>query len=381
MSAWDHLTILLPLKDRAAFTERWLAYAAAGHLHCKILIADGGCNDDAHTIASSYQARGLRVEYVRYPHDRSYEQYFAKIADAVSRITTPYAVMADNDDLFVADGLRAAVEFLDDNPDYAACGGQCAVFWLESERLTNGDERVYGDRVDWKCSSQFSTDVASSAAQRLIERCLGANDVFYAVHRTDLMKSYFEAVRDCNPRDLFLMEQLVMFLAAIAGKTRQLDRLYIARQQDSPGSSGGAHQQRFGDWYDRMLVPTWSEDFARFVECSAAALVRADHITPEDARRVVIDSYKASVAPSLLADLVEEPTVSPTMPLVLQVVRRLVKMPATSRARRLMQRLYRRSRWLSHDVVHGTEFRTRRARQAGREFAPVAEFLTNRQVS
>jgi hypothetical protein len=168
----------------------------------------------------------------------------------------------------------------------------------------------------------------------------------------------------------------VMFLTAIAGRTKQLDTLYIARQQDSPGSSGGAHQARYGDWYDRMLVPTWSEDFTRFVECATAALSRADSIDPEAARRIVVDSYKASVAPSLLGDLVEEPTVSVTMPVVLQIVRRLVNLPGTSVARRIAQSMYRGSRWLSHDFVHGTEFRTRRARAAAREFTPVREFLT-----
>ena len=85
-----------------------------------------------------------------------------------------------------------------------------------------------------------------------------------------------------------------------------------------------------------------------------------------------------SVAPSLLADLVEEPTVSLSMPVVLQVVRRLVNLPHTSRARRVAQWLYRRTQWLSHDFVHGTEFRTRRAREAAREFTPVRDFLAGR---
>ena len=125
-----------------------------------------------------------------------------------------------------------------------------------------------------------------------------------------------------------------------------------------------------------MLVPTWSGDFTRFVECSAAALARADGIPLVDARRSVVASYKMSVAPSLLADLVEEPTVSFSMPLVLQVVRRLVNLPRTSRARRVVQWCYRRARWLSHDFVHGTEFRTRRAREAAVEFTPVRTFLT-----
>lgn len=372
----DHLTILLPAKDRVAFTDRWLAYAAGALRPFRVLIADGGSDDTVAALAASRLSQGLRVEYVRYPFDSSYTLFYTKLADALARVTTPFVVMADNDDLFIPQGLTRAVEFLLANPDHVACGGQCAVFWIAGERTSSQSDTTYGDAVEWKVSSQFSSDVADTAEQRLRERCLGANDVFYAVHRTDLLRRHFAALRDCNPRDLFLMEQLVMFLTAIAGKTRQLDTLYIARQQDSPDSSGGAHQARFGDWYDRMLVPTWSEDFTRFVDCASEALARADGIPADTARRAVVESYKMSVAPSLLADLVEEPTVSFSMPIVLQVVRRLVNLPPTSIARRLAQWSYRRTRWLSHDFVHGTEFRTRRARAAVQEFAPVRTFLT-----
>jgi len=372
------LTILLTLKDRAPFTQRWLTYAATAKLPFRILIADGGTDDAATPLVADARAAGLDVELIRYPIDRSYADYFAKVADALSRVTTPFVVMADNDDLFIPQGLARAVEFLLAHDDHVACGGQCAVFWVSGAGTSTQADTLYGDTVEWKCSSQFSSDVADTAAQRLRERCLGANDVFYAVHRTDLLRRHFEAVRDCNPRDLFLMEQLVMFLTAIAGKTRQLDTLYIARQQDSTGGSGGTHQDRFGGWYDRMLLPTWSEDFTRFVDCAAAALSCADGISADAARRAVVESYKMSVAPSLLADLVEEPTVSHAMPAVLQVVRRLVNLPRTSRARRLAQWLYRRTQWLSHDFVHGTEFRTRRAREAAGEFTPVRTFLTGR---
>jgi glycosyltransferase domain-containing protein len=370
-----HLTILLPLKDRVPFTHRWLAYARA-HLPFRVLIADGGADATVAAAVAAERSQGLDVEYVRYPFDSGYAEYYAKLADALSRVTTPFVVMADNDDLFIPDALQLAIEFLQAHPEYVACGGQCAVFWLSSQGAPARPDTVYGDHIEWKCSSQFSTDVADTASQRLRERCRGANDVFYAVHRTDLLRRHFEAVRDTNPRDLFLVEQLVMFLTAIAGKTRQLDTLYIARQQDSPGSSGGTHQERFGNWYDRMLVPTWSEDFTRFVDCSAAALSRADGIPVEEARRTVVESYKMSVAPSLLADLVEEPTVSWSMPTVLQVVRGLVNLPRGSLLRRLAQACYRQTRWLSHDFVHGTEFRTRRAGQAALELAPIRSFLT-----
>jgi glycosyltransferase domain-containing protein len=370
------LTILLPLKDRVPFTRRWLEYAASVGLPFRILIADGGSDGSVAEIAAASKSGGLDVEYLRYPFDRTYADYYVKLADALSRVTTPFVVLCDNDDLFIPEGLAGAVEFLSANPDYVACGGQCAVFWLAGRGAAAGADTTYGESIEWKCSSQFSTDVAETAAARLRERCLGANDVFFAVHRTGLLRQYFEAVRDCNPHDLFLMEQLVMFLTAIAGKTRQLDALYIARQQDSPGSSGGSHQAQFGDWYDRMLLPTWSGDFTRIVDCASAALARADGIPVEEARRAVVESYKMSVAPSLLADLVEEPTVSWSMPVVLQLVRSLVKLPKTSILRRVTHACYRQARWLSHDFVHGTEFRTRRSRAAARELLPVRTFLT-----
>ena len=375
MSSVAALTIVLTLKDRAAFTRRWLTYAATA-LPYRILIADGGCDQTVESTVADSRSRGLDIEYVRYPYDSSYADYYAKLVDALSRVTTPLVVMADNDDLLIPDGLTRAVAFLSTHPEYVACGGQSAVFWLSGAAGAEA-EAVFGDRVDWKCSSQLSTDTAATAAARLRERCLGANDVFYAVHRTALLRGHFAAVRDCNSRDLFLMEQLVMFLTAIAGKTRQLEMLFIARQQNSPGSSGGAHQERFGDWYDRMLVPTWSEDFAHFVEIATRALAQADGMSIEEARPIVIEAYKMSVAPSLLGDLLEEPTVSWSMPLVLQVVRRLVNLPRTSPLRRIALAWYRHARWLSHDFVHGTEFRTRRARKAAREFAPVRSFLTD----
>lgn len=371
------LTILLALKDRVPFTQRWLAFSTSARLPFRILIADGGSDDTVAQTVAERKAQGLDVEYVRYPFDRTYADYYGKLANALSRVTTPLVVMADNDDLFIPQGLTRAVEFLLAHPDHVACGGQCALFWVAGAGTPVQSDTSYGDRVVWKCSSQFSSDVADSAEQRLRERCLGANDVFYAVHRTDLLRRHFEAVRDCNPHDLFLMEELVMFLTAIAGKTRQLDTLYIARQQDSPGSTAGAHQAQFGDWYDRMLLPTWSEDFTRFVDCASAALSTADGISADEARRAVVESYKMSVAPFLLADLVEQPTVSFSTPLVLQVVRRLVNLPRTSPVRRLAQALYRRTQWLSHDFVHGTEFRTRRSREAAREFTPVRTFLTD----
>ncbi len=378
VSAWSDLTILLPVKDRVAYTRRWLAYACE-HLPCRTLVADGGADDgEVERLVAESRARRLDAEYVRYPFDADYHAYYSKIADALTRVTTPFVVLADDDDLFVPEGLRQSVEFLQQNPDYVACGGQCAIFWLRDRRRPAADASpaIYSNTVEWKCSSRLLTETGDTAEQRLRERCIGAHEVLYVVHRTEQLRRHFAAVRDCNPHDLFLMPQMLMFLTAIAGKTRQLHTLSLARQQDSPGSSGGAHEAKFGDWVDRMMVPTWSDDFARFVEATAAPLAATDGIPIERARRVVIECHKASIAPALLADILEEPTVPFWTPLVLQIVRRLVGMPRDHILRRAAQAIYRRARWLSNDFVLGVEFRTRASDSAARQFAPLRTFLT-----
>ncbi len=367
------LTILLALKDRVPFTHRWLSYAAVANLPCRILVADGGAEDGVAQAVAARRAAGLDIEYVRYPFDETYAHYYAKLADALSRVTTPFVVFADNDDFFIKDGLTQSVEFLQQHPEHVACGGRCAMFWVTDAGATAGGDALYGRSVEWKYSSLLFSDVADSATGRLRDR--SRDDVFYSVHRTHLLRRHFDVIRDFSPRDLFLMDETVMFLTAIAGKTRQLDRLYIARQQDSPGSTGGAHEARFGDWFDRMLVPTWSEDFARFADVTSAALAQADGLSLEDARREVTACYRASVAPVLLSDLVSEPTVTLAMPLTLQVVRRLVLLPRTSMLRRAAQYLYRRTRWLSHAFVQGREWRAGGARAASQEFRPVRDFL------
>ena len=82
---------------------------------------------------------------MRYPFDSSYAHFYAKLADALARVTTPFVVMADNDDFFIPHGLERAVEFLLAHPDHVACGGQCAVFWIAGAHASTGTDTTYGE--------------------------------------------------------------------------------------------------------------------------------------------------------------------------------------------------------------------------------------------
>ena len=371
------LTILLTLKDRPAFTHRWMAYAERTRLPFKVLIADGSTDDGvADLLADRTRFPNVDYEYLRYPEDTSYPLYFAKIEDALAKVRTPFVAMADNDDFLVADTLAKAVEFLVANPAYAACGGQGALFWIVADPVGGADGFLYGSRVDVKSTSLIRSNDARLAAERLRNLPISTADpLFYDVKRIEDARRQFQLVRRLNLSDLFLVEYLVHYLTVIAGKTKRFDRLFLARQHNAPGSSGVEHQRRYGDWMGRMLVETWSGDFTKFVDAAAEALASADGIGLQDARDRVVEAYRSQVAPALLSDLLEERTVTLSMLAVLPAVRRLVSLPEDNLLRSGLRRLYRRLRWISLDAVLGTEIFANPVAGADRDFLPIRDFL------
>ncbi|HLX81360.1 MAG TPA: TIGR00180 family glycosyltransferase [Burkholderiales bacterium] len=377
MSVHEDLTILLTLKDRVPFTSRWMSFADKTRFPFKVLIADGGTDDGARELLSDRSKYpNVTYEYIRYSPDRSYPDYYAKIADALGRVRTPYVAMADNDDFFFADALGEAVRFLSLHPDYISCGGQGAIFWVLSSPSSGDEGPLYGNNVRWKCTRETKSIDADSARERMQAQAVSTADTFfYDVKKTAEARKHFEIVRDLGPKDLFIFEQVACFLTAIAGKAKRLDTLYLARQNNSPASSGGIHTQRFGDWFGRMLAESWSEDFTKFVNVASAFLAASDDISEDEARDCVIKSYRMLVAPALLSNILEEPTVTLSMSTVVPVVRRLVRLPESSIVKRLARNLYRRVRWISLDSVYGTEFVAGRVPEARKDFSPILKFL------
>jgi glycosyltransferase domain-containing protein len=375
MPADRDLTILLTLRDRAPYTLRWMAYAERIRLPFKVLIADGGTDPEVpRMFADRGRYPNVDYEYVRFPEDAAYADYYAKIAEALGRVQTPYVVMADNDDFLVVRTLRECVEFLGGHPDYVACGGRCAIFWLDAP-AGGGNGPPYGSSLQWKSSHDLQSIDGANAQARILQQAATNADSFYDVKRTAEARAEFAVVRDLCPDDLFLMENMVVLLCAIAGKTRRLGAFQIARQHNAPDSSGGEHQRRYGDWFGRMLVESWSRDFMCFLDATAAALSRVDGISMDDARERMRDAYRMAVAPALLSDLLEEPTVTASMSIWVALIRRLVRLPEGSLLRRFLRQVYRRARWISADAVHGTGIIADANPQTAPDFALIREFL------
>lgn len=210
------LTILMPVYGREAFTRRFLHYSR--DLPYRILIADEQDDDT------------LRA-------------YYRKMAKAVQRMDTPYAMMADNDDFPARYGIDRAMQFLDANPDYISCRGRQVTFRLHPLASPKGRLcRMYWDEPHGDC-------------RRLR----------YAVYRTPILAGIWQEIYQRGIDDIYAEEDYFWQRAAQLGRNK-FDPSFVTYYSQA---GTGIHTQR-----------TWRSHF-RFIKrfgclsCMKRNLMRA----------------------------------------------------------------------------------------------------------
>lgn len=253
----DQLTIVLTLKDRPAFTHRWMRYMNDHGCEHSIVIADGG---EDHELESHLRDGGhyprLRYEYLRYPVDEDYSRYYLKLADVIDCVTTPYVLLADNDDFFLLDEIPAFVQFLDQHPDYVSCGGQRVVLRLLDHAgalIGRPDAAHYEARLD---ARQKSIE-QDSAVDRMRDFLANVRRLYlwaawYRVHRTPALAAAVDIAQTQEFRDPVAHELHVHLALLLAGKSRHLDRPFFVNQAGSSQftsalEAGGTVAQRFAE--------------------------------------------------------------------------------------------------------------------------------------
>ncbi|MFA5779089.1 MAG: TIGR00180 family glycosyltransferase [Elusimicrobiota bacterium] len=299
------LTVLLALKDRVPFTFRWMAYADKICFPFKVLIADGGADETVPEVLSNRNNfPNVDYEYVRYPYDQTYFEYYTKLTNALSRIETPFVAMADNDDFYIVEGLRRSVDFLHAHPDYSSCRGEMGGLFLKRSQKYGNLSEVYGDDFEFGLSSSLPNNLEEETANRRIQcHLLNYVPTFYAVHRTEQLRKCFQTLTEINPSDIFINELITSCLSVAAGKVKIERYLYLVRQQKSPGSSAVTEEQKKGDYFDRMLLASWSNDFSNFLQAVSAVIADNDKISIDNAIRLVREGYRNFVTPQIIRNL------------------------------------------------------------------------------
>lgn len=260
------LTIVLPLKGRHLFTLRFLWHANAAQLPYRILIADGQVHPQLAAILDNSRTHfpDLDIEYVRYPDDVDFGHFYRKLSDALQRIRTPYAMMADNDDFIALAGMEKSLDFLDSSPDYVCSGGGLAGFSVYSG-LADPNHGLVGPFNKFAYRYTAFDRSADYSSESVVERLRqGSRNwwSYYAAFRTEALVTICREIVDINFSDLQLFEFFCAMRTLTLGKARSdVATIAYLRQYDTSLRSSFKR-----DWVHHLLRSRFTGDFNAMID-------------------------------------------------------------------------------------------------------------------
>jgi len=203
-------TVVVITHNRSAFLRRALQYYSS--YSAKVLVLDSSVQGDER-LAADFPS----VDYRHLPQF-TYTGFQQKLAYGASQVTTPYMVLAADDDFLLHDALTESVNFLEANPDYGMCHGYCLMY------LTHSNYVQYYRR-DKKVKEDYSAD---RAQDRVLDYMGQYIPPFYAVHRTSLLQDWYAAMPEGT---IFEWQEIghVYYMLARA-KARILPMPYVVRE-------------------------------------------------------------------------------------------------------------------------------------------------------
>ncbi|WP_095122721.1 TIGR00180 family glycosyltransferase [Pseudomonas sp. Irchel s3f10] len=280
------LTVVLITHNRPAFLRRAVKYYSS--LPCRIMVLDSTLERPEGDFSA--------VDYHHVPQF-AYWGMQAKLAYGVEHLTTPYMVLAADDDFILHDSLAASVGFLHANPDYGMCHGYCLMYLS----LAHGVNYYRRDK-------KVQEDYASERAQdRVLDYMSQYIPPFYAVTRTDLMKNWHAAL---PPGTNFQWQEIghVYYLLASA-KARILPIPYVVREINYGVSEHNTDVYHSLTYVDAKSVAE-REAFAEFLVSLPTAIEGLD---AGQAKAFALESFEAMAdslksGRALTAELIIEST-------------------------------------------------------------------------
>jgi glycosyltransferase domain-containing protein len=263
----ERLTVVVISHNRNAYLRRTLQYYSS--YPCTILVLDSSLKIDE-DIARDYPM----VDYRHLPQF-TYTGLQEKLAYGVNQVTTPYMVLAADDDFLIHDAVTESLEFLEDNADYGMCHGYGIMY------LARATEVNYFRR-DRKGPEDYCSD---SAEERLMQFMGHFLPPFYAVSRTALLQDWHNALL---PGTSFEWQEIghAYYMLARA-KARILSIPFAVREIPYGASEHNTNVLTVLTLKDAKTVA----DREHFAEFLASLPTGMSHKTQAEGKQVALDSF------------------------------------------------------------------------------------------
>jgi len=302
----DLLTLLVPFKNRSSYVRRFMEYANQAPHPYRVLFADGsadGATADFLLDPSAYP--NVSYRYIRYPFDADLGHFFAKVADAITHVETPFVAVISDDDFCFRDSLAAGLEFLRAHEDYVAAVGTLIDFVIMGDQQAGADAFVYGSfGVTGKIYRAHTYD-QNTAVERI--RAYLTTEVnttlWQAVCRTDILSRAWRTLARLSPRDYRFADQVLIQLLLADGKAWGELPLYMLHQANPSGGGMGATMlQQAPTWLDWMRHGDWLGDFRNLVAAVGDGVAAYDGLSLLQGRKAVEELFYLGCGRILVQD-------------------------------------------------------------------------------
>jgi len=274
------LTIVLTLKDRDEFTYRWMNYMNEMRCQYKILVADGGKSLEIEKNLSNYENYpNLNYEYIRYPFDENIVDFYRKLLNVLSKVSTEYVLQADNDDFYLLGQIPELITYLDSNQDYVSARGSLVNLEVfDKAGISKG--KVNGCR--YKAVASHAPSIESEfVLERIKSLCIGmsTHDYYsnwYAITRTKVLVKIWSQLITLPIKEPIVLEMLTHILIVESGKVKINDNPFYIRQFNT--SSFGDNLVLNNDFVERCLVNNSLSEFTFAVKNFMSFDKREDEI-------------------------------------------------------------------------------------------------------
>lgn len=263
------LTVVLVSHNRPTFLRRAVQYYSA--LPCKVLVLDSSSlRNDA--VAGLFES----VEYQHLPQF-GYWGVQSKLDYGIRQVTTPYMVYAADDDFIVHQALEQSVSFLEANADYGMCHGYCLMYLARPVGVS-----YY--RRDKKVCEDYASEHAQDRILDFMDQYIPP---FYAVHRTSLLRDWYDAMPEGT---IFQWQEIghAWYMLARA-KARILPIPYVVREINYISSEHSTEIYHTLTYTD----PKSLADRERFARVLAALPTQIQEVDQEQAVERVLESFEA----------------------------------------------------------------------------------------
>lgn len=297
----NNITVLLLLKDRPDFTQRWLEVHNELGFSIPIHIADGSLSDQNKNIILKFlnSSSVLNIDYKFYGKDINLETFYQKICKAVSYISTDYVIFADNDDFLVEESIMKGADYFRNNEDLIAVSGPAydtSIYPTKPEHnqtwgvLSNPINQYPAfDRVENNALSRLQSFSANRKSSY----------IWSALHKREIFLKTCKDILKINPIDFrFLTHSIILFTLARGKVSGSLPCMTI--RQDNPGESAGKKLAQIGTWHDWIQTDYWFSSYKKMISKLTDIILENENHRGEELKRNIEFIYQGLIGELIL---------------------------------------------------------------------------------